>query len=156
RGQRRRYPARLERVARVTPRAHLVQPELPAGLDDRRAYGFTVFPRSEQLPSGLADHAVPKRAHVAAGDREAAHVEEADLRHRFAGGRPHYLRRVRTLHLKAIDLAYRRFAVLVDGAFVAVEPHVVVAGLGVILNPVVDRGAPDQIEAILLEMKQND
>ena len=39
--------------------ADLVQTEFPAGLDQRGAYRFAVFPRPEQLPSRLADHAVP-------------------------------------------------------------------------------------------------
>ena len=56
--QRRRDPARLERVRRIRTSADLPEPELLACGEDRLAHRLLVVPGAEQLPAGLAGHPV--------------------------------------------------------------------------------------------------
>ena len=64
-----------------------------------------------------------------------------------------HVERGRTLNLEAVELAAAR---RVDGRpLVAVELHVVAAGLGVELHPVVSRGPPDEPDAVLVEEEQD-
>ena len=151
-GQRARDPARLERVRRIDTRADLLEPELLAGLDQRGAHVLALGDRAEQLEPRDAGHAVMQRAHLVAADRDPPHVEELDLGQRAAVRFLEHLHRGRALHLEAVELA----PFLVDGgALVAMERHVVVAGLGVVLHPVVRRRAADEADHVLLEVEED-
>ena len=93
-----------------------------------------------------------QRAHLVAADRDPPHVEELDLGQRAAVRLLEHLHRGRALHLEAVELA----TFLVHGrAFVAMERHVVVAGLGVVLNPVVRGRAADEADHVLLEVEED-
>ena len=52
---------------------------------------------------GTPGHAVVQRAHLAAGDRDLAHVEELDLGQRAAGDLLQHLERGRALDLEAVE-----------------------------------------------------
>ena len=145
-------PPRLERVRGVHARADLPQPELLAGLDDRGLDLGALLPRPEQLEPGNAGHAVVQRAHLAAGDRDLAHVEELDLRQRAAVHLLEHLQRGRTLHLVAVDPAVVRVH---RSALVALDRRVVAAGLAVVLHPVVRRRAPDEVEELVVEVEED-
>src|SRR6478736_7613545 len=124
--QRARDPTGLERVRRVDARADLLEAELLAGLDDRRAHVLGLVPGPEELAAGDARHAVVQGADGVPGDRDLAHVEELDLGQRSARHLLQHLHRVRPLDLEAVELP---LAGRVDGgALVAVESHLVVAG----------------------------
>src|SRR5581483_7532994 len=126
-GERAGDPSRLERVRCVDAGADLAEPELLAGLDDRALDLVSLLPRPEQLEPGRARHAVVERAHLAAGDRQPAHVEELDLGQRPAGRLLQHLQRGRSLHLIAVEPAA---AGRVDGgSLVALAPDVVAARL---------------------------
>ena len=153
RGQRARDPARLERVRRVDAGADLAEPVVLAGLDDRRADVLHLLPRPEQLEAGDARHAVVERAHLLACDRDLAEVEELDLGQRPAVRLRQHLERGRPLHLEAVDLPPPG---RVRGRpLVAVEGDVEVARLGVVLHPVVGRGATDEVDAVLVEEEED-
>ena len=65
------------------------------------------------------------------------------------------VKRVRSLHLIAVGLPHDRTRPC-DGALVPFDPDVVLAGLAVVLDPVVHRRASDQIESVLFEVKEDD
>src|SRR5690606_14582911 len=81
RRQRRRNPPGLERVRRVGARADLMEAELPARLDDRRANLVALFVRAPDLETRRTRHAVTQRPHRTSLDLDRVHVEELDLRH---------------------------------------------------------------------------
>jgi hypothetical protein len=96
---------------------------------------------------------VVQGAHPVSGDRDLAHVEELDLGQWAAGHLLQDLHGVRPLHLEAVQLP---LAGRVDGrALVALEGHVVAAGLAVVLHPVVRGGAPDDAHSVLLEVEED-
>ena len=94
-----------------------------------------------------------QRAHRAAGDRELAQVEELDLGQGAAVRLRQDVERSRTLHLEAIDLppAGR----VGGGALVTLDGHVVVAGLGVELHPVVRGRTTDEAHPVLVEEEED-
>ena len=64
---------------------------------------LVVLPRSEELESGLARHAVAERLDRPPGDADVADVEELDLGHRPAEELLHDLVGVRALQLVAVE-----------------------------------------------------
>jgi hypothetical protein len=99
---------------------------------------------------------VTKRAHLAAADVHDVHVEELDVGNRTAVQLLDQFRRVGALDLEAVVLAddglafgASRRAVVLRG--LDVEP----ASLGVELNPVRRRRAPDEQQAVLSQMEQD-
>src|SRR5690606_32773642 len=154
--QRRRNPARLERVRRVGARADLMEPEVLPGLDDRGADLFALLVRPPDLETGSAGHAVAQRAHRAASDLDRAHMEELDLLDRPAVQLLDHLPRIRALDLVAVALANnglahgprRRPVVLLD-------LDVVTASRRVELDPVRRRRTADVNELVLLEVEED-
>ena len=92
-------------------------------------------------------------AHLPARDREPAHVEELDLGQRPAVRRRQYVEGSRALHLVAVELAPPRR--VHGGALVALDRHVVAAGLGVVLHPVVGGGTSDEAHAVFVEEEED-
>ena len=112
-----------------------------------------VLPRPEQLPAGLADHAVTQRTNALPRDRHLRHVEEPKLRRRGAERPLDHLHRVRALQLEAIRPAAPVAAQ--QRPDVELELHVVAAGLGVVGDPVQRGRAADEVEPVLLEVKED-
>ena len=152
--QRRRDPARLQRVGRVGAAADQVQAEFLARLEDRVANQIVLGIRSEQLVPGLASHAVPQGAHSLAGDGDVAHVEELELRRLAADHLLQHLHRVRALKLEAIRLAVERVGPR-RRTLVERDLHVVAAGGRVELDPVEHRDAAHEIELVFSEVEQD-
>ena len=111
RGQRRRDPARLERVGAVGARAARLDAELAPGLEDRVADLVVGLVRAPDLEPGSAGHAVAERADALAGDVHLGHPEELELLDRAAVDLLDHLPRVRALDLEAPLLAMHRLAV---------------------------------------------
>ena len=94
-----------------------------------------------------------QRAHLAARDRDLAHVEELDLGQRAAVRLLEDLERGRALDLEPVELAP---AGRVDrGSLVPRQRDVVAAGLGVVLHPVVGGRAPDETDRVLVEEEED-
>ena len=94
-----------------------------------------------------------ERANSLARDRDLAHVEELDLGQGPASRLRQNVHGGRALHLKAVQLAP---AGRVDGgALVPRHGHVVVAGLGVVLDPVVRRGTSHESNAVLTHEEED-
>jgi len=111
-----------------------------------------VLPRAEQLPSGLSDHSVTQGSDIVPRNLDGFHVEEADIRRRFAGYFLHDAESVRALHLVSVDLS----APLVDGrSLVPFGLGLVTAGLDVIVHPVRGGGPSDKIELVLVQIEEN-
>ena len=147
--QRRRNPARLQRVRRVGAGAHLHQPELLARREDDVLHLLALGIQAPDFEPGCAGHAVPERADLLAPDGDVVHVEELDVRNRPAVQLFEQLPRVRPLHLVAVVLAHDRGALRVRRrAVVAARLHVEPAGLGVELHPVHGRRAAHEVELV--------
>ena len=115
--------------------------------DDRLADGLAVVPGPEQLPPGLAGHAVAQGANRLPGDRDRGHVEEPELRGGPAEQLLDHGHRVRALHLEAVGLAAPVGAE--RAALVERDAHVVAARLGVVGDPVQRGGAADEVVPVL-------
>ena len=156
RRHRRGDPARLQRVGRVGARADLHHAEVLAGFEDRGADLFAFRVGAPHFEARRAGHAVAQRAHLAAGDRDVAHMEELDVRERAAVELLDHVLRVRALDLVAVELAddrlahrARRRAVVVFGR------DIVAAGLGVEFDPVGGRVAADIRELVFGQVEQD-
>ena len=106
-----------------------------------------VLPRTEQLPPGLAGHAVAKRSYRDPADLRRGQVEELQLGWLRAERAGDHVHRVRALHLEAVMLAPSvgaKRAPLVERHL-----HVVAAGLRVVGDPVQHRSAADKIELVV-------
>ena len=96
------------------------------------------------LQARSARHPVTERAHLLAGDRHFAHVEELDLLDGATGELLDDRPGVRALDLEAVVVAVHCLAVGAGGgAVVVAELDVVSAGLGVELQPVGAGSAAD-------------
>ena len=155
-GQRRRDPARFERVGRICARSAREQPELGARLEDRLARLVVGLVRPPQLEAGLAGHAVTQGAHALARDVHLRHAEELQL---LDGSSVQLLDDwpgVRALDLKAPVHAGDRLTVwTTGGAVVELEVELVAAGLGLVLEPVGDRRAAHPHELLVVEMEED-
>src|SRR5690606_17668209 len=156
RGQRRRNPAGLERVRRVSARADLTQAELRTGRDDRLADLVVLLVRAPDLETGSARHAVPEGADRAAADLHRAHVEELELLDRAAVQLLDELPRVRALDLEAIALTDDGLAHRTRRrAVVFLDLDVVAARLRVEHDPIRRRCTADVDQLVLLEVEEN-
>src|SRR5581483_2789954 len=156
RGQRRRDPARLERVRRVRARPDRLEPELLAGLEDGLAGLVVRLVRAPELEPGSAGHAVAQRADELPGDVHGAHPEELDVLDRPAVHRLEHLPRLRALDLEAPEPphdplargAHRRAIVLLD-------LDVIAARLALELQPVRRGSATDEHELVLRQVEED-
>src|SRR4029079_13569244 len=89
---------------RIRSGTDLPDSELLPGLEYRVSDFVAVFPRPKDLPSGLSNHSMSQGANVLSGDFERVHVEEPDVRYRFASEDLHDLYGVGTLDLIAENL----------------------------------------------------
>ena len=91
-------------------------------------------------------------ARVAARDFEHIHVKETDVRSRLPRDFLHNPQRIRTLNLVPEDFS----PPLIDSRpLVAFCGCIVAARLQVILHPTLSGRAPDEIESIWIQIKQN-
>src|SRR5690606_36438384 len=79
-GNRRRDPARLQRVRRVSAATDQTQAMGLAGCDKLGVDDFIIVPRAIQLVARLTGHAVTQRADGLAVDHDVRHVEELERR----------------------------------------------------------------------------
>ena len=111
---------------------------------------------SPDLETGRAGHAVTKRAHLAAADLHHVHVEELDVGNRAAVQLLDQLGGVGPLNLEAVVAADDGLASGAPRRAVVLRRRdVESAGLGVELNPVRRRRAPDEQQAVLGQVEQN-
>ena len=92
-------------------------------------------------------------AHRVAGDPQLAHVEELDLGKKAAVCPRQHVERSWPLYLEAIDLAPS--SRVGCGPLVPLDGHVVVAGLGVELHPVVRGRTADKADPVLVQEEEN-
>jgi hypothetical protein len=130
----------------------LRQAVLLAGLQQRRVHDIVVGPGAPELQARLAGHAVAQRAHWLARDREARHMEEAQLRRLFAGRFADDVHGAGTLHLVSIE---NRIALPVERVVVAPDAHVVAARAGMEVQPVDRRRNADGLVFVLLEVEED-
>ena len=127
----------------------------PSPLARREERGEDVgafLPRAEELEARLAGHPVAQRPHVVARDPEVRHPEEGDIGERRAGQLLDHLDRGRALELVAIQL---RRPLPARRVLVALDRHVVGAGLGLELHPVLNRRGADEVEEPFPEVKED-
>src|SRR5262249_27646763 len=106
---------------------------------------FPFLPWTKQFPPRLSNHSVTQRARSASRNSERSHVKELDFRNRPANQLLDNLRCIGTLELIPVHLAHRRTRPC-GGALVAFQLHVISAGFGMVLKPVMDGGTSDNIE----------
>src|SRR5689334_21956854 len=89
---------------------------------------------------------------IVSRDFEDIHIEEFDVRRRFSSGFLHGLDRMGTLDLESENFS----PPLIDRrSFVPFRLCIVTAGLQVVLNPAGSRRPPDEVELVLIEIKEN-
>src|SRR5712671_6287577 len=91
---------------------------------------------------------------LASGDGDFTQVEEFDVRYWSAVQLVQNLVRIGALNLISVEPANNR-SVPGDGSLVSGQGHVISILFGVILNPVVHGGPPDEKQLILVEVEEN-
>ena len=114
---------------------------------------LSLLPRPEQLPAGLADHAVTQRA-----DALPAIVTSVMWKNRSSGGEEPSAFSITSIAFgpctwKRYDL--RRPSVRSAHRWSSSTSHVVAAGLGVEGDPVQRGSAADEVEPVLLEVEED-
>src|SRR5262249_51927263 len=115
---------------------------------------FAVLPWAEQFQTWLPSHAMAQSANVATCNRNPGQVEEPELRSWLASDLLDDLHGIWALNLVPVSLAndrtWPRYRSLISFEF-----YVISAAFRVVLNPIVHRGPPDEVEQILFEIKEN-
>src|SRR5271165_569250 len=95
-----------------------------------------------------------QRADRAPRYSDRAHIKKLQLRGGFACHLLDDFHGIRSLDLVPVNLANNRPCPSYR-SFIPFELHIVASGFAVVLNPIVNRGTPNEIEQILVEIKEN-
>ena len=121
------------------------QTELLTCFKNRSAHGVTISSRTVQLETTHARHVVIESANLAARDRKITEIEEFNRREFAFVNCLDQVESIGALNLVAVD---HPAALVVHGALVTSDLHIVVADDGIVFNPVRHRGTTHDADLV--------